>query len=102
MVPNVPSALDNTPNCNYGNYMKTKVVRIGNSRGIRIPKEILETYRLDTGDELAIDRQSDGILLRPVRAPGFVSREHAYKEMVAERADNDEWSEWDGVAGDES
>jgi antitoxin MazE len=87
---------------NYRNYMQTKVVRVGNSKGVRIPKIVLETYRLDTGDELSIEQQSDGILLRPIRTEGTIPRAEAYAEMAAEQAETDEWSEWDSVSGDEA
>jgi len=42
---------------------------LGNCRGVRLPKEMLDTYHLHAGDEPAIDRQSNGILLRPIREP---------------------------------
>lgn len=47
--------------------MKAKVVRIGNSRGIRIPKAILEQCRLQDTVELEV---SDGqLLIRTMRSP---------------------------------
>jgi antitoxin MazE len=47
--------------------MKASIVRIGNSRGIRIPKAVLEQTRLKGEVELEVrDRQ---ILIRAVREP---------------------------------
>jgi len=47
--------------------MKASIVRIGNSRGIRIPKAVLEQTRLKGEVELEVrDRQ---ILIRAVRKP---------------------------------
>lgn len=43
---------------------KTKLVRIGNSRGVRIPKSMIEQLGLE-GD-LTLDLRPDGLLIRPV------------------------------------
>jgi antitoxin component of MazEF toxin-antitoxin module len=80
--------------------MQTNVVSVGNSRGVRIPKVVLETYRLDTGDELSIVEQSDGILLRPIRRETSIPPAQVYAEMAADRAESEEWDAWDSVAGD--
>ena len=42
---------------------KTKLVRIGNSRGVRIPKAVIEQLGLE-GD-LTLDPRPDGLLIRP-------------------------------------
>ena len=42
--------------------MKASVVRIGNSRGIRIPKALLEHYRLTDAVELEV--QDDHLVIR--------------------------------------
>ena len=47
--------------------MKTTIVRIGNSRGIRIPKPLLEQCRLR--DEVELEIQTDGLLIRGVAEP---------------------------------
>ena len=44
--------------------MKTKVVRIGNSRGIRIPKTLLEQCHLHDAVEIAVD--GNQLVIRPV------------------------------------
>jgi antitoxin component of MazEF toxin-antitoxin module len=46
--------------------MKTKelkITRIGNSRGIRIPADILRRYHMDSS--VLMEERSEGILLRP-------------------------------------
>jgi antitoxin MazE len=45
--------------------MKVSVVRIGNSRGIRIPKAFLEHYRLTDAVELEV--QDDHLVIRSPR-----------------------------------
>jgi antitoxin MazE len=47
--------------------MKTKLVRIGNSRGVRIPKPLLEQAGLEEDVELQVVRT--GIMIRGVGAP---------------------------------
>ena len=45
--------------------MKTRLVRIGNSRGIRIPKPMLEEAGLE--DEVELEVSPDGIRITPTR-----------------------------------
>lgn len=45
--------------------MKTQIVTIGNSQGIRIPKILLEQSSLNSEVELEVC--SDGILIRPAK-----------------------------------
>lgn len=80
--------------------MTTKVIRIGNSRGIRLPADVLASYNLRDGDEIQIDRRQEGILLSVVRRTETISYEDAYRAMQLEVAERAEWDEWDGVAGD--
>ena len=47
--------------------MKTRVVRIGNSRGIRIPKALLLQSHL--GDEVELDVENNRIVIGPVHKP---------------------------------
>jgi len=44
---------------------KSKIIRIGNSQGIRIPKFILEQSHL--GEEVELDVREDEIVIRPAR-----------------------------------
>jgi antitoxin MazE len=45
--------------------MKTRIVRIGNSQGIRIPKLLLEQSGL--GEEVELVVEDDVIIVRPAR-----------------------------------
>jgi antitoxin MazE len=47
--------------------MKTELIRIGNSRGVRIPKPLIEECGLGETVELRVVNQS--IVVSPVRAP---------------------------------
>lgn len=47
--------------------VKTKIVKIGNSRGIRIPKVLLD--QVDFEEEVALEVQQGNILIRSLAAP---------------------------------
>ena len=77
------------------------MIRIGNSRGIRIPQALLRLYNLREGALLQLEERREGILLRVAPESGAkVSWEEAYRQMAAEREELEEWSEWDATAGD--
>jgi antitoxin MazE len=45
--------------------MKTNIVRIGNSRGIRLPKSVIDQCRLKDSVELEV--KGNALVIRPVR-----------------------------------
>jgi antitoxin MazE len=47
--------------------MKTSIIRIGNSQGIRIPKLLLEQSHLGTEVELEVENEK--IIIRPASQP---------------------------------
>ena len=47
--------------------MKTRLVRIGNSRGVRIPKPILEQAGLE--DEITLTVTESGIIIKSAERP---------------------------------
>jgi antitoxin MazE len=47
--------------------MITKIIQIGNSKGIRIPNQILKQMDVDDQMELVVDENKDEIILKPVR-----------------------------------
>jgi antitoxin MazE len=59
--------------------MKTQIVRIGNSRGVRIPKPLLEQTGLQGEVEITADKES--LVIRRVRKPreGWAA---AFQEMA--------------------
>ena len=67
-----------------GKVVKARVVRIGNSRGIRIPKVWLDQLDLDDEVELAV--QKDRLVIRRARRPreGW---EEAFRSMAEHRDD---------------
>ena len=47
--------------------MKTRIVRIGNSQGVRIPRPLIEQANLPEEVELRVE--ADHIVIAPARAP---------------------------------
>lgn len=46
---------------------KTNIIRIGNARGLRIPRTLLEKCRLQ--DEVEIEVQDNHLIIRPLTKP---------------------------------
>ncbi len=68
-----------------------KLVPIGNSQGIRIPKALLQRYNLS--DSLVLEETDQGILLRKKR-DGKLSWGDTFKAMAEEGED---WADFDAT-----
>jgi antitoxin MazE len=64
--------------------VRARIVKIGNSRGIRIPKVLLEQAEL--GEEVELELEQGQIVIRPVRAV----RDHWESAFQAMRAQGDD------------
>lgn len=64
--------------------MKASVIRIGNSRGIRIPKTLLEQCRL--GDAVDLEMENGHLVIRPATTPRS-GWEDAFREMARQEDD---------------
>lgn len=64
--------------------VKTKIVKIGNSRGIRIPKVLLD--QVDFEEEVALEVQQGNILIRSLASPRAGWEEQF--RLMAERHDD--------------
>ena len=78
--------------------MKTSIVRIGNSRGIRLPKSILEQCRLK--DTVELEMEDNTLIIKPAYSPrngwaeAFSSMaQHGDDRMID--ADAELSTEWD-------
>jgi antitoxin MazE len=79
------------------NYIRTrdaKLVSIGNSKGIRIPKALLQKYGLK--DTLLIEETDRGLLLRN-KEKNKLSWEETYKAMANEK---ENWDDFDTTISD--
>jgi antitoxin MazE len=64
--------------------VKTRIIKIGNSQGIRIPKLLLD--QLGFSDEVELAVEQDQLIVRPVQRP-----RHGWEEqfrLMAERGDD--------------
>ena len=77
-----------------------KLVPIGNSKGVRIPKALLQKYGLN--DSLLLEETDRGLLLRK-KGENRLSWEDTYKAMANEKEDWDDFNTTllDGLEGED-
>ena len=75
--------------------MDAKLVDIGNSKGIRLPKRLIERYHLK--EKLTLEELDDGILIRAEEPQDMLSWEETFREMAQE---NEDWTDFDNLASD--
>jgi len=71
-----------------------KLIDIGNSKGIRLPKVMLKKY--GWSDSLVVEESDDGVFLRG-GTTNKLSWEDTYRAMAAEGED---WSDLDATVAD--
>ena len=72
---------------------RAKLIKIGNSQGIRLPKKLVSKYGL--GDQVVLEEVKGGILLHAVNE-GKLSWEDTFKQMALdEKGEWDDWQELD-------
>lgn len=71
-----------------------KLISVGNSRGVRLPRELLRKYGIS--DVLTLEERTEGILLRGTCA-AKMSLDQTFAEMAAAQED---WKAWDGTVAD--
>ncbi len=67
-----------------GNGTKTRIVKIGNSQGIRIPKPLLD--QADFGEEVELEVRDGQLIVRQAREPRF-DWDDKFAEMAAKGDD---------------
>ena len=75
--------------------LETKLTRIGNSRGIRLPAALIRKHHLDHG--VLLEDGEMEIVLRPKKASTWLSWEETARAMAAEKED---LAEWDSTIAD--
>ena len=79
--------------------MKTQVIKIGNSRGIRIPKSLLEQSGL--GKEVDIEVREDELIIRSIDKPrknwaeGFRTMAEQKDDTLLDVNDSSIQNRWD-------
>lgn len=74
--------------------LELKVVQIGNSRGVRLPKAVMERYQIK--DALVLEAREEGLLLRGKKDKRMTWEETA-RDMAREKED---WSDFDATVAD--
>ena len=70
------------------------MVRIGNSRGVRLPTAVLERYYIK--DALVLDAQEERLLLRGTQ-DARMTWEETFRDMARDKQD---WSDLDAAVAD--
>ncbi len=65
---------------------KLKLIAIGNSTGVVLPKELMEKLRVQRGDELMVLETPDGITLTPFN-PEFARQMEVAERIMREDRD---------------
>ena len=65
--------------------MKTKVIKIGNSRGIRIPKSIIEQSGLN--DEVELEVRNNQIIIKSISKTKRENWDLLFKKMAQNKDD---------------
>jgi antitoxin MazE len=84
-----------------GTGIKTRIVKIGNSQGVRIPKPLLEQSGINTDVEIEV--YDDRLVLRPASQPrtgwgeAFAAMAAAADDDLLDAHSTTEWdrSEWE-------
>lgn len=71
------------------------LARIGNSRGIRLPADLIRKHGLEPG--MVLEDRGHELVLRPKGGPRKLSWEETAREMMAA---NEDWSGWDSASAD--
>jgi antitoxin component of MazEF toxin-antitoxin module len=75
--------------------LELSLAQIGNSRGIRLPADLIRKHGFEHG--LVLEDRGHELALKPKAKPKKLSWEETYKEMAAAKED---WSEWDVTLAD--
>ena len=65
--------------------MKVKIIKIGNSKGIRIPKSVLEQYEIK--EEAVLEMKKDGIAIKPDKKNVRHGWDKAFRNMHKKKHD---------------
>lgn len=74
---------------------QVRLISIGNSKGIRLSKRLIEKYHLH--DSLELEETREGILIKADIPDSKMTWEETYRDMASEGED---WSDFESVADD--
>lgn len=71
--------------------MRINLVKIGNSRGLRLPKAVIESCGIETSVNLEIRGRE--LIIRPTESP----RAH-WEDALVKNPDVETWTEWESLS----
>lgn len=76
--------------------VRTKLIQIGNSRGVRLPKAMI----LQAGlvDNVELEVRADGILLRPASKDPRAGWDESFRQAIAARRREEDPEFWQDVS----
>lgn len=78
--------------------IELKVVAVGNSRGVRLPKAILDRYQIK--DALVLEARDEGLLIRGRYDPRM-TWEETFKDMAREKVcEKENWQDLETTLAD--
>lgn len=60
--------------------MRARIIKIGNSRGIMLSKQLINQYELET--EVEVVPEKDGIFIKPVKSQARANWEDQFKKAT--------------------
>ena len=85
--------------CNYRNHSmkvsEAQLVKIGNSRGLRLPAEVIQRHQLENG--ILVEEHENQIVLKGKGRATTLSWEETARQMAAE---DEGWEAWDVTTED--
>ena len=75
--------------------ISASLISIGNSKGIRLPKAIIQKYGF--GEKLLLETKANGILIRTTKKETRLSWKETYQAMAKEK---EAWHAFDEVVAD--
>ena len=67
--------------------MKAKIIKIGNSKGIRLPNELIKEYKLD--EEVTLELREDCIVIKPVEVEFWQGRANRLHDRIRYKLEAD-------------
>ncbi len=78
--------------------MMARLIQIGNSKGVRLPKSVIEKYSLV--DELEIIESEEGIIIKPVTTKVREGWEEQFRSANASSEKDDDFSDFTSVSNE--
>jgi antitoxin MazE len=83
--------------------MEVHIAKWGNSAAVRLPKAVLDYYRLAGGDACEVILEADGIKLKPQRPVQRATRRYSLDQLCQGMTPGNAHPSWDdGPMGEEA